>query len=175
MTDVTVKLRPMTEDDLELKVKWANDPVVNEYIGFIENITIDGTRKWFASQSTDPSIDLLTITADDRPIGYAKLIHRPEDNSCEMGGIAIGEPEYWERGIGKIVLRQLFAIAFEQQGRTRFWSTFPSWNDRSIAVHKQVGFRMIGEAPEQRYHPTKKRDFVVYLMEVTRDEYFANR
>ena len=173
MSEIRVALRPMSEDDLELKVKWANDETVNDYIGFDDKVTLEGTRRWFAGQSADPTIILLTITADGVPIGYAKLIRSSEGDSGEYAGLAIGEPEYWGRGLGKAIVEQLLVIAFEREGWQRFWGYFPAWNDRSIGLHEKLGFRKVGEAEAKRYHPGKQREFTVYVLAMTRDEYAA--
>lgn len=161
----------MTEADLELKVKWANDEVVNEYIGFNERVTLEGTQKWFAGQLADPRIILLTVTAGDRAIGYAKLIREIVENAGEYNGLAIGEPEYWGHGHGKAAVKLIVHRAFEIERWDRFWGYFPAWNDRSIGLHQKLGFRIVGDADFQRFHPGHQREYPVRILEMLRSDY----
>lgn len=146
-------LRPMIEADLPAKVRWANDPRVNEWIGMADRVDIDGTRRWFAAQSANPRLLLLTITFECQAIGFAKLERSEDGSEGEYCGLAIGEPEFWGRGLGKETARRLLKIAFEQEGWTRFWGYWPAWNDRSIGLHRTLGFEIVGKADHRKRHP----------------------
>jgi RimJ/RimL family protein N-acetyltransferase len=139
---VRLNMRPMHEGDLEHKVRWANDPEVNRWLVFPERVTLEGTRQWFAAQQRDPKLTLRTICCDDVAIGYLKLLRQGTDRGF-YHGIAIGEPSYWGRGLGKEAIHQAQTIAFEELGWTRMWGYFATWNERSIAVHEQMGWRRV--------------------------------
>jgi RimJ/RimL family protein N-acetyltransferase len=143
-------LRPMIEEDLPAKVRWANDPRVDEWIGMNEQVTLEGTRRWFAGQQANPRLLLYTITFDGLPIGFAKLERSEDGREGELSGVAIGEPEYWGRGLGKITVRELLKIAFEQEGWTRFWLYCNSWNHRAIGLYQSLGFEIVGKAEHRR-------------------------
>lgn len=165
-------LRPMTEADLEYKVKWANDEVINEYVGFTDKVTLEGTQKWFAAQKAEPRITLLTIILDDVPIGFAKTIRDEEGNSAEYNGLVI-EPIYWGQGIGKAVSRIVIEHAFEVEKLDRLWAYFYPWNVRSIEMHKKFGFHHIGDAPFKKYHPQTQQEYQCLLYEVWRSDWEA--
>ncbi|EDM80812.1 putative acetyltransferase [Plesiocystis pacifica SIR-1] len=150
--DVGLALRPMIEADLPAKVRWANDPRVNEWIGFLERVDLEGTRRWFAGQREDPRITLMTITLDGRAIGYAKLAHGPGPDEGQYCGLAIGEPEYWGRGLGKQAAAEVLRLAFETLGWRRLWGYWPGWNARSIGLHEKLGFVREGQAAHTRRH-----------------------
>lgn len=172
MSTNQITLRPMTEADLELKVKWANDDVINEYVGFDGKVTLEGTQKWFAAQSADPRITLLTVMVDGKEIGFAKLIRDEEGNSAEYNGLVI-EPELWGRGIGKATSRMIIQHAFEVDKYDRLWAYFFPFNVRSIELHKKFGFHHIGDAPFTKYHPGHKREYQMLLYEVWRSDWEA--
>lgn len=132
-------LRAMHEGDLEHKVRWANDPEVNRWIGFHELVTLEGTREWFTAQQRDRNVILRTICWGEQPIGYVKLGCEGEQGVYH--GLAIGEPTYWGRGLGKAAVSEVLAIAFEEQRWSRLWGHWPAWNERSIALHEALGFR----------------------------------
>ena len=67
----SLRLRPMTEDDLPAKVRWANDPRVNEWIGFAERINLEGTKRWFKGQQANPDLLLYTLDCEGVAIGCA--------------------------------------------------------------------------------------------------------
>ncbi len=162
-----ITLRPMIEADLELKVKWANDDVVNAYVGFTERVTLDGTRHWFAAQSTDPTIILLTITLGERPIGYIKLQRSTDENAGYLAGIAIGETDCWGRGYGKAAAQLMLQRAFDGEGWERFWGHF--WNPISVKLHEQLGFRKVGETGEKRHH--SGNEYAVQILEIRKSDY----
>ena len=167
-----IALRPMTEADLELKVKWANDDVINEYVGFSEKVTLEGTKKWFAAQMAEPRITLLSVTLDDRMIGFAKVIQDVEGNSAEYNGLVL-DTEYWGKGLGKYASQIVMRRAYEVQGFERLWAYFFPWNVRSIEMHKKLGFHYVREADFTKYHPGHQKEYTVPIYEVWHAEFEA--
>lgn len=147
---MTLALRPMIEADLPAKVRWANDPRVNEWIAMTERVDLDGTRAWFASQQSDPRVLLFTVCLAARPIGFAKLERGEDGRAGQYCGLAIGEPEVWGRGLGKAAARAIVDVALQREGWDRLWGYFPAWNHRSIALHQQLGFVEVGVAADRR-------------------------
>src|SRR5690606_22560758 len=64
----------------------------------------------------------------------------------------IGEPGYWGRGLGKLTVREMLRIAFEDEKWERFWGHFAAWNHRSIALHQSFGMTLAGKADHRRRH-----------------------
>jgi RimJ/RimL family protein N-acetyltransferase len=156
----------MIEADLPAKVRWANDPRVDEWIGMNEQVTLEGTRRWFVGQLANPRLLLYTITFDGLPIGFAKLDRSEDGREGCLAGVAIGEPEYWGRGLGKLTVRKLLDIAFEREGWTRFWLDCASWNHRALGLYQSFGFEITGKADFRRRHQDgSERD--VLLLEIT--------
>ncbi|MCH9679926.1 MAG: GNAT family N-acetyltransferase [Deltaproteobacteria bacterium] len=170
-TALALSLRPMTEADLERKVKWANDEVVNQHIGFTDRVDLPGTRRWFAGQQANPDIILFTLVADEQAIGYAKFLRDPNGNQGEYQGAAIGEHQYWGRGLGKQMVTQLLRHAFEVEGWDRLWGHFPAWNARSIGLHQAMGFQIVGKADHKRRHPGDGKEYEVLVLAFERANY----
>lgn len=158
--------RPMIEADLPAKVRWTNDPRVNEWIGMPERVDLDGTRRWFAAQIANPRLLLFTITFEGQPIGFTKLERSEDGREGCLSGVSIGEPEYWGRGLGKQTVRKILEIALEQEGWTRFWLEVNSWNLRAIGLYESLGFKLVGKAEQGRRHPIHGTEHDVLIYEI---------
>jgi [ribosomal protein S5]-alanine N-acetyltransferase len=171
---MTVTLRPMIAADLPAKVRWANDPRVNEWIAMPERVDLEGTQRWFERSQRDPRVLLFTLMLDERAIGFAKLERDEHELAGQYCGLAIGEPEVWGRGLGKAAVRQLLAVAFEREGWARFWGHWPAWNRRSIELHRGLGFAAVGVARARRRY-LDGSEHEVLILEHTRARWLAAR
>jgi RimJ/RimL family protein N-acetyltransferase len=160
-------MRPMIEADLPAKVRWTNDPRVNEWIGMPERVDLEGTRRWFASQLANPRLLLLTITFEGQPIGFTKLERSEDGREGCLSGVAIGEPEFWGRGLGRQTVNMILQIAFEQEGWTRFWLECNAWNLRALGLYQSLGFEIVGKADQRRRHPETGIEHDVLVLELT--------
>jgi RimJ/RimL family protein N-acetyltransferase len=155
-------LRPMIEADLPAKVRWTNDPRVNEWIAMPERVDLAGTQRWFASVRGNPRALLFTLTLDQRAIGFARLERSEDGREGEYCGLVIGEPEHWGRGLGKAAAAEVLRVAFEQEHWQRLWGYWPAWNQRSIALHQKLGFELAGIAEhKRRYLDGREHDQLV--------------
>ena len=106
-----VSFRPMNEDDLVLMLKWLTDDRVLEfYDGRDKKHTQKTIREHYTEQWAD-EIYRVIIEYDTIPIGYAQIYriqgelfdeynyHETEEKIYAMDQF-IGEPEYWNMGIG---------------------------------------------------------------------------
>jgi RimJ/RimL family protein N-acetyltransferase len=166
-------LRPMIEADLPAKVRWSNDPRINEWVGMAERVDLEGTRRWFAAQQKNPRILLYTITFDDQPIGFTKLVRDEDASEGEYYGMAI-EPEYWGHGLGRRTSEEMMRIAFEQEGWTRAYAYIATWNERSLGLHRSLGFELVGKAEHRRRH-VDGTEHDVWFIEMTSAQWAAHR
>lgn len=68
-------LRPLKEQDLELKVKWINDPDVHAYLHYDVPLNLEKTRIWFEKAVKDDCrYDFVIETQEGLPIGIIGLI-----------------------------------------------------------------------------------------------------
>ena len=168
-----IVLRKMIEDDLPLKVKWANDREVNKYVGFDHKINLEETRKWFRKQDNNNKIILLTILLNKEPIGYMKLVKDDINNVGEYLGITIGEKQYWGKGYGKKAVKEFLKYCFHKEKLNKLFGQWSDWNKRSINLHKKLGFKV--EGTFKKY--TKQNDeksYNVYIFSMTKEEWDNN-
>lgn len=138
------EVRPATEDDVELLVRWHADPDVARYW--------DG--KTFTSQEmrdrlARPDVDAYVIEAGGRPVGYLQAWRGegPSDGGLDMFLV----PGERNRGYGPDAARTL-ASHLVGQGWTRMTVDPYVWNDRAIAAWRKAGFETIEERPADDEH-----------------------
>jgi RimJ/RimL family protein N-acetyltransferase len=92
-------------------VRWRHDPDVNRYLrpGIR---TLEEVQEWCAQYFSGAEHKLFAVYADTTLIGYGTLEHIDTTHrSCEIG-IVIGNPDYWNKGVGASVVRRLTTLAF---------------------------------------------------------------
>ena len=106
---------------------------------------------------------------DNRPIGSIGLERISPTNHHAMFGIVIGEKSHWEKGYGTEATRLILDYGFSQLNLHRIWSGAIAFNERSIRLHKKVGFR---EEGRQRKHIFINGEFHDHVMfGLLRDEW----
>ncbi len=75
-------------------------------------------------------------------------------------GIAIGEKDYWSKGYGTEAARLMIKYGFEQLNLHRISSSAVSFNERSVRMHKTVGFREEGRRREIVYTNGQYHDLI---------------
>lgn len=168
MSERKISLRRMTNSDLEVKVKWANDPEVNKHIGFNHKITLAETKEWFHRQLQDPNIELFTILLGDESIGYMKLV-KDRFNNGELH-MAIGEKQYWGKGYGKEAVREFLDYSFVEEKLSKVFLHVLQQNERAFNLYKKCGFKLEGKLTKHQKHIDGKYHDI-YTMAILRDEY----
>jgi RimJ/RimL family protein N-acetyltransferase len=141
-----VILRPVKRTDIDHFLKWFNDPEVIQYLGmylpmtemseekFIEDL--GGTRAQTNAMFIIEAID----GPDSKPIGSTSLNSINAKDHNATFGIAIGEKEYWSKGYGTDAAKLIIRYGFEQLNLYRINSGALGFNERSIKMHRKIGF-----------------------------------
>jgi RimJ/RimL family protein N-acetyltransferase len=137
---MNARLRPMNEQDIQKKVEWMNDPLVNKFIVLPEKITREGTKKWFLEKKNDETVKLFIIEAEDgNAIGYMKLDIYKENMSGELH-ILIGEKNYWGKGYAQEGIKLFLDRCFTTFAlRNVFLYVFVA-NTKAVHLFKKMGF-----------------------------------
>ncbi|OGO40359.1 MAG: hypothetical protein A2147_00915 [Chloroflexi bacterium RBG_16_57_8] len=165
----SVLLRPVRRSDLSHFLKWFNDPEVTQYLAMYLPMTEMAEEKWIeelGSRATTHAMFVIEVLEGDgnRPIGTTGLSGiNPKDHRATFG-IAIGEKDYWSKGYGTEAARLLVNYGFEQLNLHRINSGAIAFNERSIRMHKSVGFKEEGRQREAFFKNGKYHDHVVFGM-----------
>lgn len=168
-----IRIRDFTEDDLPLMLKWLTDERVLEYYeGRDIRFTMDTLSAHFLEEIPDGF--RVIIEYRDQPVGYGQAYQLSgelfdeydyPDNGMVVFAMDqfIGEPDYWNRGIGTAFLRMMTAYLKTCRMADRVLLDPHKNNFRAIRAYEKAGFRIIKSLPEHELFEGKMVD--CWLME----------
>lgn len=168
----SVSFRLMNEDDLIFMWKWLTDNRVLEfYEGRDKKYTQKEIKEHYTEQWTD-EIYRVIIECDAIPIGYAQIYrvqgeifneynYHDTDKKIYAMDQFIGEPEYWNKGIGTEYCRLACQYLRTEMCADRVILDPRKNNPRAIRAYQKAGFEIIKELPEHELHEGKKEDCVL--------------
>lgn len=143
LTGSRIRLRPLTESDLSLKVQWYNDPQIRRTLILDETLELQKTIEWFRSaQLSSSRLDLVIETPNGEAIGLAGLVAIDTDRRDAEIYIVIGERDYWARGVMLQAEALLLEHAFTQLQLQKVWAQAYADNIGSIVTMKKLGFQI---------------------------------
>ncbi len=163
-------LRPLKEQDLELKVKWINDPDVHAYLHYDIPLNLEKTKIWFEKAVKDDCrYDMVIETQEGLPIGTIGLIGINKKDKIGEIYIAIGEKNYWGRGVMVETERALIKWAFESLGLEKICAQTRNENVASVVGMKKIGFKIEGTLRKEKIVGDKRVD--IFHLGLLKDEF----
>jgi aminoglycoside 6'-N-acetyltransferase len=175
---VAVRLRPMTEDDWPLLYRWYSDPEVLYYSegDDVSYYSPEDVRGIYCTVSQ--TAFCFIVEADGIPVGdgwlqemnYDHILERYPDLDVRRIDLAIGEKDYWGRGIGTETIRLLTEFAFLEQGADLVYNVgISDYNVRSWKAFQRVGYEIV----ERIRQPPGSKDEYGYDLALTREGYLC--
>jgi RimJ/RimL family protein N-acetyltransferase len=164
----SVLLRPVKRSDISYFLKWFNDPEVIQYLELYLPMTEMSEEKFIEELGTTRarSIVLFVIEAIEgastKPIGNCSLNEVDSKEHKAIFGMVIGEKDYWSKGYGVEAARLLINYGFEQLNLHRISSAAFAFNERSIKLHRKVGFREEGRLRQAMFKNGQYHDEVQF-------------
>ena len=156
-------------------VRWFNDADVLHNLAMRTPLSGAAEERWFDAMlerqgSTDHHF-VICVLEDGRPIGTVGLhgIDMAEGNA--EFGIAIGEPEFWNRGYGTDATRAICDFGFGELRLERIGLHVYAGNERARRAYEKAGFVHEGTLREAHYHHGTRVD--VHVMGLLRREWAA--
>jgi RimJ/RimL family protein N-acetyltransferase len=139
-------LRPMEREDIPLKVKWLNNPIVRETLLLPVPVSIAQMERWFEKVIQDPTREdfILVYKETKEAIGFAGYINIDRFNSKAEPFIAIGEEKYWGKGLGTEIIRKLLDFGFNEMGFNRQYGFMLDNNPGALKMDLKAGFKNEG-------------------------------
>jgi len=144
-----VVLRPLTEDDWDLVVRWWNDPDIAYYADSNESqYSLSQVREIVRGISSKAYC--FVIEFEGQPVGECwlqemnlqRILDRNPGLDCRRVPLEI-EKTYWGRGIGTTVIRLLVEFGFETDGADAIFAMeIADDNPRSRRAFEKAGFEL---------------------------------
>lgn len=155
LTGKNVSLRAVRRSDLPFFLKWYNDTEVLQYLIFYLPVTEMAREQWLEGlpDMRDRVDFIIEVTEDNsaKPIGHCTLHDiSAKDQNADLG-IAIGEKDYWGKGYGTEAIQLLVNYGFKELNLHRISSRILEHNERSLRMHKKLGFREEGCRRKARF------------------------
>ncbi len=172
-----IRLRPLTESDWDLLIRWNSDPDVVYYSeGSIDDLHSPDEIKEIYRMVSQKAYCFL-IECDGFAIGECWLQEMNIDQitdehpglDCRRIDIMIGEKEFWHRGIGAAVIRSLTSFGFGQLKVDLIFGLVSDYNERSIRAFQKAGFTKKG----MRKEPEGSKGMYEIQMCISKQEYLA--
>ena len=171
-----ISLRLLEEQDKNLLLKWLTDErVLNFWEG--KSAVFDLKRIEEEFYSEEEGMIRTIIEYQGQAIGYLQIYILDKESMKEYNykstkkvvyGIDqfIGEPEYWDKGIGTKFMKLVLDYLFEEKGANTVILDPHADNQRAIRCYEKVGFKIVKSLPGHELHDGEMVD--CYLMECTK-------
>lgn len=165
-----VYLKMMEEEDIPNRVKWINDPEVQDTLNYDIPTSVAKTRKWFDKILLDPSRREFSIfTLDGRHIGFCGLFNIKVPVMKAEFHAVIGEKEYWRGGYGTDVYRTLVDYGFRELGLNKIYGYQLLHNYGAHRVVEKLGWVREGLLRQETYSHGTLKD--VYMVSIIREDW----
>ena len=144
-------IRGWRAGDLEdvRRITWAT--WVEAYASFIPEADLRAyfdtayTRDELAKLLVSPHFRGLIVEENGAAIGYAKVVHAPEEQKCYLSSLYV-LPGHQGKGIGSLLLQhaERHAVAF---GTHEIWLGVMVQNTRTMQWYERIGFVFVKEEP----------------------------
>ncbi|MBP2019148.1 RimJ/RimL family protein N-acetyltransferase [Symbiobacterium terraclitae] len=166
----SVRLRPVEQGDLELLLRWDEDPVIAALMGRrFENTS---PAEWFSAQRRMRSYRIWIIERGEQPVGEVELAQVNHRTRSAEVRICVGERELWGQGIGTTAMTRALDEAFGPMALDEVYLRVFANNGRAIALYDRLGFQPAGVL-----RPSRRRNdpAPVLLMRLTRHRWQSHR
>lgn len=105
-----IAIRKFTEEDIQLKINWINDPRVNKHLHYDLPLEYEKTYKWYLNAITKKDRFDGIIEYYGKPIGIIGVTNIDFENKCGEDYLVIGDVSAWGKGLATKagVLNELF-------------------------------------------------------------------
>lgn len=162
-------LRLMTKDDLSVVLSWRNAPAVRNSMFSAEELTLQQHQQWFENANNTSKFSLLIFELDSKPAGFVNIKQVSEGKIADWSFYAAPDSK---KGTGYILCKTAVDYAFKELKMEKLNGQVISFNERSIAVHKRLGFKQEGVLRSNYFRNNNYYD--VYLLGLTAEEWAFN-
>jgi len=149
----------MVHEDLARVLAWRNHPDVRRYMFSRHEITLAEHQQWFERVLLDPKKHLLIFEVNQEALGVVSF------NEVGNGGIAdwgFYAAPYAPKGSGRQLGYAALSHAFSHLKLHKVCGQALEYNERSIKLHKTIGFQQEGIMCEQHFDGERYHNVVYF-------------
>lgn len=175
----SIRLRPMTAEDLPTLQRWAVSPeFLMQWTGrtFVWPLDDAQLRDYFAgSQGAEPRRYLfMAVDKQDRAVGHIGLRDINHlDGGAMVSCVLVDEDAGRGRGVGAAMMERIAEFAFADLGLHRLELYVFDFNRRAIACYERAGYRTEGLLRDKRR--LGDAYWSCYLMSLLKPDWDARR
>ncbi len=151
-------IRPLVNDDAFYLLKWLSNPSVLEfYEGRDQPFTLEQVMETYFLE--EEGLLRYIFTYEDQPIGYIQT-YTVEDEMAKTFGMDqfIGETDYWNKGIGTILIHTMVNYLVNSMSAERIIMDPHTSNKRALRCYEKCGFSKVKLLPKHELHEGEFRD-----------------
>jgi ribosomal-protein-alanine N-acetyltransferase len=150
-TGEIMRLRPLGKADMELKVKWYNDPIINKTLIIDEPLELDKSLVWIDKAIADETrLDFIIESAEGEPAGIVGLVGIDKKHGLGESFCIIGERKFWGRGFATIAHSLMFEYVFDKLSIEKIWAVIYMNNPAIEKVVERLGYKIEGTLREEK-------------------------
>ena len=154
-------IRRMKRDDLEMVLRWRNDPEVRKYMYSTHVISLAEHANWFDRVADSPTMNALIFQLEGKPAGFVSISRLRGTPVADWGFYLAPDAQ---RGTGSLLGRAALSYGFEQLELHKICGQALFFNERSIRFHRKLGFFEEGTLREQHFDGTEYHSVVCFGM-----------
>lgn len=153
LENLSISLRALEPEDLEILYLWENDPSVWHLSGTLIPFSKYLLRQYLENSAKDIFETrqlrlIIQLNGEKRPVGAIDLFEFDPFHRRAGIGILIADPSDRGRGYAKEALETLILYAFDVMKLHQLWCNIACGNSQSLKLFTAAGFRVVGEKKE---------------------------
>ncbi|RPF54213.1 GNAT family N-acetyltransferase [Aquisalibacillus elongatus] len=161
-----IKLRYFNKSDIDLKVKWINDPEINEYLHYDIPLCKDRTLNWYnkiiGNQTREDFVYEVADETVNKTIGLIGLLNIDNKNAKAEFYIVNGEKEYWGKGLAQKASKEFLTKMFLKHRLNKIYLYTEVNNKGAQKLFEKIGFVKEGLLKEDLIFMGEKVDRYTY-------------
>lgn len=142
-----IRLRKVKEADLERIMNWRMQPSVTKYMYTDPQLTMEDQSKWHETIQKQ-NCKYWVIRCDEHDIGLFCFYKIDYVNLRGDWGWYIAEPDFKGKGIGKLLLYNIYDYGFNKLGLNKLCCEALENNEKAISLYKKSGAEIEGVRKE---------------------------
>lgn len=142
---MSIKVRRIQEEDLELIMQWRMDPDITKYMNTNPQLTLEGQKVWLSNIRNDETCMHWMIENDDIPVGVINLNDINWTAKTSSWGYYIGNKEERSLDLAISLEMSLYDFVFDVLEFKELHNEVFALNKGVVRLHLACGNRIIRE------------------------------